>query len=146
MNIAPQTHDARPLSENARCTFLFADGRRCRMFQACSDSTLCPHHAKEELQRREAEKLKAELACLGSLTSVTQISEVLGKVFNALAEGRISTRMANALGYLGQLMLQSAPAVRREINDAVGHPRAYDALLRQQVPLFSRIRKVDPKP
>ena len=140
MNTAPQSQDH-------RCTFLFADGRQCPMRQAYSDSTLCPHHAKEELQRREAEKLKAELAGLsGSLNSVTQISEVLGKVFNALAEGRISTRMANALGYLGQLMLQSAPAVRREVNDAVGHPRAYDALLRQQVPLFSHIRKVDSNP
>ena len=139
MNTAPQTQDN-------RCTFLFSDGRRCKMLQAYSDSTLCPHHAKEELQRREAEKLKAELAILsGSLNSVTQISEVLAKVFDALAEGRISTRMANALGYLAQLMLQSSPAVRREINDAVGHPRAYDALLRQHVPLFSRIRKVDPK-
>ena len=139
MNTAPQTHDH-------RCTFLFADGRQCRMPQTHSDSSLCPHHAKEELQRREAETLKAELACLGTLASVPQICEVLGKVFNALAEGRISTRMANALGYLGQLMLQSAPAVRREINDVVGHPRAYEALLRQQVPLFSRIRKVDPNP
>lgn len=129
-----------------RCTFLFADGRRCRMLQTLPDSTLCPHHAKEELQRREAEKLKAELAGLsGSVNSATQICEVLGKVFNALAEDRISTRTANALGYLAQLMLQSSPAVRREINDVVGHPRVYDALLRQQVPLFSRIRKVEPK-
>jgi hypothetical protein len=29
--------------------------------------------------------------------------------------------------------------------NAVGHPRAYDALFRQQFPLFSRIRRVDSK-
>jgi len=126
-----------------RCTFLFADGRRCRMLQTRTDSTLCPHHAKEEAQQREAEKLKAELACLsGSVNSVTQICEVLGKVFNALAENRISARTANTLGYLAQLMLQSAPSVRREVNDAVGHTRAYDALLRHQLPVVRKFRKV----
>ena len=41
-----------------RCTHLFTDGRRCRMLQTIAESTLCPHHAKEELQRREAENSK----------------------------------------------------------------------------------------
>jgi len=127
-----------------RCTFLFADGRRCRMLQTRTDSTLCPHHAKEELQRREAEKLKAELASLsGAVSSATHVCEVLGKVFNALAEGRITARTANTLGYLGQLMLQSMPAVRREVNDAVGHSRAYDALLRHQLPIVRKFRKLE---
>jgi hypothetical protein len=127
-----------------RCTFLFADGRRCRMLQTRTESTLCPHHAKEELQRREAEKLKAELAGLsGAVSSATQVCEVLGKVFNALAEGRITARTANTLGYLGQLMLQSMPAVRREVNDAVGHSRAYDALLRHQLPIVRKFRKLE---
>ena len=112
------------------------------MLQTVPDSTLCPHHAKEELQRREAEKLKAELAGLsGTVNSATQICEVLGKVFNALAEGRISARTANTLGYLGQLMLQSMPTIRREVNDAVGSSQAYNLLLRHQLPLVRKFRK-----
>ena len=123
-----------------RCTFLCADGRRCRMLQSRADSTLCPHHAKQDAQRREAEKLTAELAA-GNLNTVTEINAVIGRVFQALAQGRITARTANTLGYLGQLLLQSMPAVRREVNDAVGHPRAYDALLRHQIPLFRKFRK-----
>jgi len=77
----------------------------------------------------------------GKLNTVTDINHVLGKVFTALAEKRISHQTADTFGYLGQLLLQSIPGVKSELNAAVQHPGAYDAMLRHTVPLFRRFRK-----
>jgi hypothetical protein len=103
---------------------------------------LCIHHAREEQQRLESEKLAAEFASLsGKLNTVTDINHVLGKVFTALAEKRISHQTADTFGYLGQLLLQSIPAVKNEINAAVRHPGAYDAMVRDSLPFVRRFRK-----
>src|SRR5256885_4415160 len=132
-----------PASDSTnRCAFAFADGRRCRMPRCPGHPSFCPTHAKKFDRLTEEEKLRAEFVSLsGNLNTVTDINHILAKVFNALAQGRISHRTANTLGYLGQLLLQSMPDVRREVNGAVGHSGAYDALLRQQVPLFQKFRK-----
>jgi hypothetical protein len=104
--------------------------------------SLCIHHAREEEQRLESEKLAAEFASLsGKLNTVTDINHVLGKVFTALAEKRISHQTADTFGYLGQLLLQSIPGVKNELNAAVQHPGAYDAMLRHTIPFFRRFRK-----
>jgi|SRR5689334_3812310 hypothetical protein len=131
----------RPRSSH-RCAFTFADGRRCRMLRGTSHPSFCPDHAKKFERLTEEEKLRAEFVSLsGNLNTVTDINHVLTKVFNAMAQGRISRHTANTLGYLAQLLLQSMPEVRREVNGAVGHSGAYDALLRQQIPLFHKFRK-----
>ena len=97
---------------------------------------------REEQQRLESEKLAAEFASLsGKLNTVTDINHVLGKVFTALAEKRISHQTADTFGYLGQLLLQSIAGVKSELNAAVQHPGAYDAMLRHNIPLFRRFRK-----
>jgi hypothetical protein len=100
------------------------------------------HHAREEERQLESEKLAAEFASLsGKLNTVTDINHVLGKVFTALAEKRISHQIAETFGYLGQLLLQSIPGVKNELNAAVQHPGAYDAMLRHNIPFFRRFRK-----
>jgi hypothetical protein len=100
------------------------------------------HHAREEERQLESEKLAAEFASLsGKLNTVTDINHVLGKVFTALAEKRISHQTAETFGYLGQLLLQSIPGVKNELNAAVQHPGAYDAMLRHNIPFFRRFRK-----
>jgi hypothetical protein len=104
--------------------------------------TLCVVHAREEQQRLESEKLAAEFASLsGKLNTVTDINHVLGKVFTALAEKRISNKTADTFAYLGQLLLQSIPGVKSELNAAVQHPGAYDAMLRHNIPFFSKFRR-----
>jgi hypothetical protein len=126
-----------------KCLRQFADGRSCRMLRKKGHSTLCIHHAREEQQRLESEKLAAEFASLsGKLNTVTDINHVLGKVFTALAEKRISHQTAETFGYLGQLLLPSIPGVKCELNAAVQHPGAYDAMLRHNIPFFRRFRKV----
>jgi hypothetical protein len=132
-----------PLDPNSnKCLQQFADGRTCRMLRKKGHPSFCIHHAREEQQRLESEKLAAEFASLsGKLNTVTDINHVLGKVFTALAEKRISHQTAATFGYLGQLLLQSIPGVKSELNGAVQHPGAYDAMLRDTVPFFRRFRK-----
>jgi hypothetical protein len=125
-----------------KCQRQFSDGRSCRMLRKKGHPTFCNQHAREEQQRLDTEQLAAEFASLsGQLNSVTDINHVLGKVFAALAQKRISRQTAETFGYLGQLLLQSIPGVKSELNAAVQHPGAYDALLRHQIPLFSRFQK-----
>jgi len=125
-----------------KCLRQFTDGRSCRMSRKKGHPTLCIFHAREEQQLLESEKLAAEFASLsGKLNTVTDINHVLGKVFTALAEKRISQQAAATFGYLGQLLLQTIPGVKSELNAAVQHPGAYDAMLRHNIPFFSRFRK-----
>ena len=93
-----------------KCLRQFSDGRTCRMLRKKGHPSLCIHHAREEEQRLESEKLAAEFASLsGKLNTVTDINHVLGKVFTALAEKRISHQAAATFDCLAQLLLQSIP-------------------------------------
>jgi hypothetical protein len=131
-----------PASNSNSCLRQFSDGRTCRMLRKKGHASLCIHHAREEQQQLESDKLAAEFASLsGKLNTVTDINHVLGKVFTALAEKRISHQTADTFGYLAQLLLQSIPGVKSELNAAVQHPGAYDAMLRHNIPFFRRFRK-----
>jgi hypothetical protein len=131
-----------PASNSNSCLRQFSDGRTCRMLRKKGHPSFCIHHAREEQQRLESEKLAAEFASpSGKLNTVTDINHVLGKVFTALAEKRISHQTADTFGYLGQLLLQSIPGVKSELNAAVRHPGAYDAMLRHNIPFFNKFRK-----
>lgn len=133
-----------PAPSSNKCLRQFNDGRSCRMLRKKDHPTLCIFHAREEQQLLESDKLTAEFASLsGKLNTVTDINHVLGKVFTALAQKRISQQTAATLGYLGQLLLHSIPGVKREMNAAVQHPDAYDFMVRTDIPFFKRFRKVD---
>ena len=46
--------------------------------------------------------------------TATDINYALGKVFTAVAQNRIPVRTAHTLAYLGQLMLCTLPALKKE--------------------------------
>src|SRR5215475_10149891 len=98
------------------CHFSFADGRRCRMLRHRDHPGLCPFHSREERQRIESERIGTELAATltGHFLTASDINHVLGKVFTALAQDRISVKKARAFCYAAQLMLQSIPTVKDE--------------------------------
>ena len=91
------------------CHFSYADGRRCRMLRHRDHPGLCPFHSREERQRLESERIGTELAAslTGHYLTASDINHVLGKVFTALAQDRISIKKAKALTYIAQLMLHS---------------------------------------
>jgi hypothetical protein len=129
---------ASPASEH-RCVHQSADARRCRMLRKSAHPSLCVFHAREEEQLLETEKLAAEFASLsGKYVTALDVNHVLGKVFDAFAHKRITSRTANTFGYLGQLLLQSMPQVQREINRATSNPNAHDEVVRSTIPYFRR--------
>ena len=109
---------SRKASEPNRCAFETSDGRRCRLPRSCNHASLCLFHSREEQQLLESEKLGAEIASpiSGDFLTATDINYVLGKVFTAVAQNRIPVRTAHTLAYLGQLMLMSLPAVKKEFD------------------------------
>ena len=76
------------------CHFSYSDGRRCRMLRHREHPGLCPFHSREERQRIESERIGTELAATltGNYLTASDINHVLGKVFTALAQDRISIK------------------------------------------------------
>lgn len=101
-----------------RCAFETSDGRRCRLPRSATHASLCVFHSREEQQLVESQKIGAELAATisGDFLTATDINYALGKVFTAAAQNRIPVRTAHTLAYLGQLLLMSLPAVKREFD------------------------------
>jgi hypothetical protein len=122
-----------------RCQSTSADGRRCTMRRWEAHPTLCVPHARAEAEARasnqqipsrpssfkDSDDEPAEAfdftPASGEFHTATDVNRALGKIFCLLAQNRIPRRKAVALGYLGQLLLQTLPQVREEINDCLGY-------------------------
>ena len=91
-----------------RCNYLFADSRRCRMLRHHSSDELCLFHHREFTHLKFSEDLGAELVSLGGqFQNHININLVLGKIFAAVATGRMHRRDASTLAYIAQLLLQT---------------------------------------
>ncbi len=99
-----------------RCAFETSDGRRCRLPRSATHASLCVFHSQEEQQLLESQKLGSEISATptGDFLTATDINYALGKVFTAVAQNRIPVRTAHTLAYLGQLMLCTLPALKKE--------------------------------
>jgi hypothetical protein len=84
--------------------------------RSATHASLCVFHSQEEQQLLESRKLGGELASslTGNFLTAGDINYVLGKVFSTVAQNRMPARTAHTLAYLGQLMLFSLPAVKKE--------------------------------
>jgi hypothetical protein len=121
--------------ESQRCQFISADGRRCAMLRWEPHPTLCLCHARAEaltasqqspsrpshLNDDEPAEAFDFTPPSGEFHTATDVNRTLGKIFCLLAQNRIPRRKAVTLGYLGQLLLQTLPQVREEINDCLGY-------------------------
>jgi hypothetical protein len=117
------------------------------MLRKLGHPALCVFHAREEDQLYETEKLAAELTSLsGNLNTGLDINHVLGKVFQALAQRKISAREATAFAYIIQLSLQSMPHVKNEIRWATNDAGAYHRMVRQTVPTIRDLPPRQPAP
>ena len=104
------------LKESNLCQFPFADGRRCRMLRHPVHPSLCPFHARAELQLQESASLGTELSqtISGEFNTATDVNHLLGKLYTAVAQDRVPARNAATLAYVGQLLLHSVNAVKSE--------------------------------
>jgi hypothetical protein len=103
-------------SESSLCQFPFADGRRCRMLRHPGHPSLCIFHARAELQLLESDRLGTELAqtLTGAFMTATEVNHILGKLYTAVAQNRVSPRNAATLAYIGQLLLTSVGGIKSE--------------------------------
>ncbi len=99
-----------------RCQFQFSDDRCCRMLRSPAHLSFCAFHARQELQRIESQRLGEEVATSlhGNFLTATDINHVLGKLFIAVAQNRISLRKAAHLTNLGKALLSSIPLLKQE--------------------------------
>jgi hypothetical protein len=99
-----------------RCQFHFSDGRCCRMLRSPAHPIFCAFHARQELNQLESQRVGAEISASlhGDFLTATDINHVLGKLFIAVAQNRISLRKASNLTNLGKALLSSIPLVKQE--------------------------------
>jgi hypothetical protein len=89
-----------------RCSYLSPSGRRCSLPICSSHPTRCFTHKPVVLSPDQL--LAAELSkAAGELATPADVNRVLGKIFLALLEDRISLKKAGTLGFLGQMILRA---------------------------------------
>jgi len=105
-----------------RCQHTSANGRRCRMLRMEDHPSLCLEHRRQQLQpHTDPQTVAAEL--LGSIEdfkTATAVNQALGRLFALAAANRIPPRNAAILAYICQLLLNTLPAVEREITCTKG--------------------------
>lgn len=111
------------------CQFAFSDGRSCRMPRWQKHRKLCLEHARKEQQLLSVEEVSRELVPVsGEFKTASDVNHVLGKLFSLVAKNRMPRKDAVALAYIGQLLIQTLPNVRKEIQTTSGH-RGWEATL-----------------
>ncbi len=93
------------INNSARCTYRFANGKRCRLSGSNIDSAFCPSHAS-----------LPENPDLKEFRSAIPINDFLARLLLLLAENKISPRRAAVLAYITNQLLRTLPAIDRELN------------------------------
>jgi len=113
-----------------RCHYRDSGGRRCRLPREKSHPTFCTHHAhrpKPDSTLPAADLTADLLGPLNDFRTNTSINYTLGRLLILKAADQISARDASVLAYICQLLLQSVPGVRREMNySLIGSPEDSD--------------------
>ena len=104
------------INNSARCTYRFANGKRCRLFSSNIDSAFCPSHASLPENQREPDTAASLTADLKEFRSAIPINDFLARLLLLLAENKISPRRAAVLAYITNQLLRTLPAIDRELN------------------------------
>jgi len=98
------------------CQFQYADGRCCGLPTVPSGDGLCRSHASLKRFRPAVEE-EAPLNLTDFASdppSEEDVHRAVGRIMQALAANRISTRRAATFGYLAQLLLQVHAGLQAE--------------------------------
>jgi hypothetical protein len=102
-----------------RCHYRDSAGRRCRLPRKQSHPTFCARHARPAVSDPNAHSPDVSAELLGPLCdfrTATSINYTLGRLLIYKAAGEISARDTAVIAYICQLLLQSVPSVRKELN------------------------------
>lgn len=100
----------------SRCTFIFADGRRCTSPRSGTKYDLCFFHLVKLRQRQAAEQAGEDVAepLNADYLNACDLSAAFGNVFTAVAKGLIKPKVASTLANIGQLLLRTQPLAKEE--------------------------------
>ncbi len=107
------------IDPSIRCHYRDSAGRRCRLPRMQSHPTFCIRHARPAAPEPTVPELDLSQELLGPLTdfrSATSINYTLGRLLILKAAGHISARDASIVAYICQLLMQTVPAVRKEMS------------------------------
>jgi hypothetical protein len=122
-----QTAKSSFINSSARCTYLFPNGRRCRLY-ATANPSFCPAHAPLPAAQPSAVEIASTLTLnLDDFTSAVQINDFLSRLLLLLAQDKISTRRASVLAYITNQLLRTLPAIAKEQNPDDEAPSIFDA-------------------
>jgi hypothetical protein len=112
----------RSKDRSSLCSFTFADGRQCRTPRRSGHPHLCFFHARKEAQAQAAEETGRDVSSIlsGSYLSACDLSAALGRLFTAVAQGKVKPKTASTLAYLGQTLLNSIPLAQYEYINSFG--------------------------
>ena len=104
------------------CSFLFVDGRKCRIPRAVDHPYLCAFHARKEAQTLAGQAAGKDIAyhLSGSYVSACDLSSALSRLFSAVAQGQVKPKTATTLAYLGQTLVQALHLAQDEYINAYG--------------------------
>jgi hypothetical protein len=104
------------------CSFMFVDGRRCRIPRRTDHPYLCAFHARKEAQTLAGQHAGKDIAyhLSGSYVTACDLNSALGRLFSAVAQGQIKPKTAATLAYLGQTMVQALHFAETEYIKAFG--------------------------
>src|SRR5260370_11209863 len=104
------------------CSFTFADGRRCRSPSQSGHLQYCCDHARNQAQAQAAEDIGRDAGYFfsGRYLSACDLNAALGRVFAATAQGHVKPKLASALAYLAQVMVQCIQISQNEYAGAFG--------------------------
>ncbi len=104
------------------CSFMFVDGRHCRIPRQLGHPYLCAFHARKDAQALAGEAAGKDIAyhLSGSFVSACDLSSALGRLFSAVAQGQVKPKTASTLAYLGQTLVQALPLAQHEYINAYG--------------------------
>ena len=104
------------------CSFMFVDGRYCRIPRQAGNPYLCAFHARKEAQALAGQEAGKDIAyhLSGSYVSACDLSSALGRLFSAVAQGQVKPKTASTLAYLGQTLVQNLHLAQDEYINAYG--------------------------
>ena len=104
------------------CSFMFVDGRKCRIPRRVDHPYLCAFHARKEAQKLAGEAAGKDIAyhLSASYVSACDLSSALGRLFSAVAQGQMKPKTASTLAYLGQTLVQALHLAQNEYINAYG--------------------------
>jgi len=79
----------RSKDRSSLCSFMFVDGRHCRIPRQAGHPYLCAFHARKDAQALAGQEAGEEIAyhLSGSFVSACDLSSALGRLFTAVAQG-----------------------------------------------------------